>query len=102
MEHFYYNIGEDWFSYPELYSSIVNKFGDNSHFVEVGVWKGRSASYMGVEIFNSGKNCDIKLSSWVLTLFDLYCCCKSFCLASSIFICEIRDCDRKINSAINK
>ena len=56
MEHFYYNIGEDWFSYPELYSSMVNKFGDNSHFVEVGVWKGRSASYMGVEIFNSGKN----------------------------------------------
>lgn len=55
MEHFYYNIGEDWFSYPQLYTSMVNKFGDNSHFVEVGSWKGRSAAFMGVEILNSGK-----------------------------------------------
>jgi hypothetical protein len=56
MEHFYYGIGEDWFSYPELYSSMVKKFNENSHFVEIGVWKGRSVAYMGVEIFNSGKN----------------------------------------------
>ena len=56
MEHYYHNIGEDWFSYPELYSSMVKKFGDNSHFIEVGVWKGRSAAYMGVEILNSGKS----------------------------------------------
>ena len=56
MEHFYHNIGEDWFSYPNLYSSMVEKFDDGAHFIEVGVWKGRSASYMGVEINNSGKN----------------------------------------------
>lgn len=55
MEHFYQNIGEDWFTYPQLYSSMVNKFNDGSHFVEVGSWKGRSSAYMAVEILNSGK-----------------------------------------------
>ena len=55
MEHFYQNLGENWFSYPELYSYVVKKYNTNSHFVEVGSWKGRSASYMAVEIVNSGK-----------------------------------------------
>lgn len=55
MEHFYKNIGEDWFSYPNLYKSMVQNAKQDSHFVEVGVWKGRSASYMAVEIINSGK-----------------------------------------------
>jgi predicted O-methyltransferase YrrM len=55
MEHFYQNLGEDWFNYQTVYSSVVNKF-DNSTFVEVGSWKGRSAAYMAVEIINSGKN----------------------------------------------
>ena len=56
INHFYQNIGEDWFGHSNFYSEIVNKFPDGSHFVEVGVWKGRGASYMGVEINNSGKN----------------------------------------------
>lgn len=56
MEHFYKNLGEEWFTYPELYTYIVNKFPTNSHFVEVGTWKGMSAAYMAVEIINSGKN----------------------------------------------
>lgn len=57
MEHFYKNVNsEDWFGYEDLYSKIVSKFDDNSHFVEVGVWKGMSACYMAVEIINSGKN----------------------------------------------
>ena len=56
MEHFYQNIGEDWMDYQSLYSEMVNYFTDNSHFVEIGSWKGRSASYMAVEIFNSRKN----------------------------------------------
>ena len=55
MEHFYKNLGEEWFTYPELYKSMVEKFPTNSHFVEVGVWKGMSASFMAVEIINSGK-----------------------------------------------
>ena len=55
MEHFYQNIGEDWMDFQELYSEMVNYFPDNSHFVEVGSWKGSSASYMAVEILNSKK-----------------------------------------------
>lgn len=56
MKHFYKNLGENWFTYPNLYSTVVKKYNDNSHFVEVGTWKGMSASYMAVEIINSGKN----------------------------------------------
>jgi predicted O-methyltransferase YrrM len=57
MEHFYKNINsETWFNYEEFYSLIVSKFPTNSHFVEVGVWKGMSACFMAVEIINSGKN----------------------------------------------
>lgn len=55
MEHYYQTVGEDWFTYPKLYSAVVKYFPDNSNFVEVGSWKGRSGTYMGVEIVNSGK-----------------------------------------------
>jgi hypothetical protein len=55
MEHFYQTVGEDWMDFQELYSNMVEHFTDGSHFVEVGSWKGRSASYMGVEIYNSEK-----------------------------------------------
>lgn len=55
MEHFYQNLGENWFTYPNLYKNIVEKTASNSHFVEIGTWKGRSAAYMAVEIINSGK-----------------------------------------------
>jgi hypothetical protein len=58
MEHFYDlpHMGEDWFTYPILYSVMVNRFSTGSHFVEVGSWKGKSSVYMAVEIANSGKN----------------------------------------------
>ena len=56
MEHFYQKIGEDWFTYPNLYKKMVGNNNNGSHFVEVGVWKGRSASFMAVEIINSNKN----------------------------------------------
>jgi predicted O-methyltransferase YrrM len=55
MEHFYDNLGQDWFNYGDLYSSIVKKFPSGSHFIEIGSWKGRSAVYMAVEIINSDK-----------------------------------------------
>lgn len=58
MEHFYQNLGENWFTYPTLYENMVEYFPDGSHFVEVGTWKGMSAAYMAVEIINSNK--DIK------------------------------------------
>lgn len=49
------NVGEDWFDFQHVYSSMVKKSNDESHFVEVGSWKGRSASYLAVEIINSDK-----------------------------------------------
>ena len=58
--HIYQNpeFGEDWFSYPELYKSMVEKFPSGSKFVEVGSWKGKSSAYMAVEIANSSKEID--------------------------------------------
>jgi hypothetical protein len=56
MKHFYHKLGEDWFTYPMLYKSVVEKVTDSAHFVEVGSWKGRSAAYMAVEIYNSKKS----------------------------------------------
>jgi hypothetical protein len=57
MEHFYQDtIGEDWFTYPNLYSSVPTYFGEGAKFVEVGVWKGRSVSYLAVEVINANKN----------------------------------------------
>lgn len=52
------NFGQGWFSFPNLYSLMVQRFPSGSKFVEVGVWKGMSAAYMSVEIINSGKNID--------------------------------------------
>lgn len=57
MQHFYQNIGENWFNYSDLYDLAISKF-DNAKFIEIGSWKGRSAAYMGVEILNSKKDID--------------------------------------------
>lgn len=51
-------FGEEWFTFPQLYSSMIDKFDDGSKFVEVGSWKGKSSAYMAVEIANSGKKID--------------------------------------------
>lgn len=56
MQHFYKDIGEDWFNYADFYAKVVAEACSGSRFVEVGSWKGRSASFMGVEIANSGKS----------------------------------------------
>lgn len=61
MKHIYDlpQFGENWFTYPKLYTRMVEDFPTGSRFVEVGSWKGKSASYLAVEIINSAK--DIKL-----------------------------------------
>lgn len=57
IEHYWQDpmFEEGYFTYPRLYSHIVNSYPSGSHFVEVGCWKGRSSAYMAVEINNSGK-----------------------------------------------
>jgi predicted O-methyltransferase YrrM len=47
---------------------MISKAPNTAHFVEVGSWLGRSASFMAVEIMNSGK--DIKLDCVDLWEFD--------------------------------
>ena len=39
----------------DLYKKVVDYFPDQSHFVEVGSYKGRSSAFMAVEIALSGK-----------------------------------------------
>lgn len=48
-------FGEPWFGFHDLYSDMVRESPSGGRFVEVGCWKGKSASYMAVEIINSGK-----------------------------------------------
>lgn len=63
MEHIYNQpqFGENWFTYPNLYSRFVRELGDGSRIVEVGCWKGKSIAYLAVEVINSGK--DIKIDA---------------------------------------
>jgi len=57
MQHFYMNpeFGENWFGYEKYYKHVITTAPDNSVIVEVGSWKGKSISYLGVEAINSGK-----------------------------------------------
>ncbi len=54
MNHFYQRI-HGWFDFEKIYSDMVKISNNNSHFVEIGSWLGKSTSYMAVEISNSGK-----------------------------------------------
>ena len=56
MKHFYQNISGMFLPEQKLcYKNQIRQAKENSHFVELGIWKGRSASFMAVEIINSGK-----------------------------------------------
>jgi len=61
MNHIYTQpqFGENWFTYPNLYSRFVQILKDGSTIVEVGSWKGKSTAYLAVEIINSGKNIEL-------------------------------------------
>lgn len=54
IPHFYQSI-EGWFDFDDIYSEQVARAKDGAKFVEIGVYKGKSAAYMAVEIANSGK-----------------------------------------------
>ena len=67
MEHVYTDpkFEDNWFNYTSVYKMIVEQAKDNSKFVEIGSWKGRSAAYMLVEIINSKKNIQLtSVDSW--------------------------------------
>lgn len=54
MKHFYQSI-DGCFDFQELYKEMVS-LHDNAKFVEVGVWRGTSTCFLGVEIVNQNKN----------------------------------------------
>ena len=58
MEHYYNDpcFGEHWFSFQEVYSSWINNIENGGSIVEVGCWRGKSISYLAVELINSQKN----------------------------------------------
>lgn len=66
MEHFYNRV-HNWFDYEELIADVVKKAKDGDKFVEIGIWKGGSAAFMGVEIINSGK----KISYDAIDCFEI-------------------------------
>jgi hypothetical protein len=88
MDHIYDQpqFGENWFTFPQLYSRFIRELPSGSRMVELGCWKGKSVAYLVVEIINSCK--DIKVDAidtwkgsdehqadhWVLTdtLYQLF------------------------------
>ena len=58
MNHFYKSI-QGFFNYENVYRKVIEEVSDNAHFVEIGVWKGKSVCFAAVEILNSGKNIKI-------------------------------------------
>ena len=55
MDHFYNEIA-GWFDFEDIYREVVRTFPSGSKFVEVGVYKGKSSFFLGVEIVNSKKD----------------------------------------------
>ena len=53
-QHIYNNIN-GWFNFADIYGKMVKNAENGAHFVEIGTCFGKSASFMAVEIANSGK-----------------------------------------------
>ena len=58
MNHFYGSI-EGWFDWEDIYSRMINKLPEGAKLLEIGVYKGKSASYLMTELFNSGRKMDL-------------------------------------------
>jgi SAM-dependent methyltransferase len=54
IEHYWRSL-PGWFSGRHIYAEQVRRAEDGAVFVELGAWKGRSTSFMAVEIANSSK-----------------------------------------------
>ena len=54
MEHRFNDI-QGWFNFKDLYDLGLSITPENGIIIEIGAWKGKSASYMGVEIVNKNR-----------------------------------------------
>jgi len=48
-----------WFTFPNFYTEMVNRFPNGSTLVELGTYEGKSFSYLIVEALNTGKQFDM-------------------------------------------
>ena len=55
----YYKEIQGWFDFPDLYQKMIDLHKDGSIFVEIGVWKGKSAAYMAQKIIESNKKIEL-------------------------------------------
>lgn len=62
MRHFYKRI-QGWFSYKPAVEKFIRE-NDNALIVEIGTWKGKSATFAGVEIANQKKNIRYDTIDW--------------------------------------
>jgi hypothetical protein len=88
MEHIYEQpqFGENWFSYPKLYSRFVHELSSGSKIVEVGCWKGKSLAYLGVEIVNSGKSISVDaVDTWDALDTEYYHKTDTYVLSKSLY-----------------
>jgi hypothetical protein len=65
MDHFYKKI-DGWFNMEKQYSELLDFCVDDSNFVELGAWKGKSTSYAVVEILKSNK----KINFYTVDTFE--------------------------------
>jgi len=61
----YWENVEGSFTFQNLYNNMVQRFND-AIFVEIGVWKGKSAIYIAEKIKESGKN----IKFWAIDIFN--------------------------------
>jgi hypothetical protein len=54
MNHYYDDI-QGWFCFADIYAQAVKRVPDGGTLVELGVWKGKSLSFLLVEAANSRK-----------------------------------------------
>ena len=63
LTHFYNNpqFGENWFDYDDVYRLMVENCQEAGHIVEIGSWRGRSASFLIIEAKNKSPKIRIDL-----------------------------------------
>ncbi len=52
----YHDVISGWFDFDDIYSEAINRVNKKAKFVEVGSFKGKSTSFMAIEILKSGKD----------------------------------------------
>lgn len=55
MEHFYKEI-DGWFDYENVYMDVLATLPENATIVELGCWRGKSSSFLAVEVMKANKN----------------------------------------------